>query len=50
MSQKQVFYEGSEKVYYIGNKDENHQISTLILNFKDDIDGKFDIKNIFTVI
>lgn len=37
MSQKQVFYEGSEKVYYVGNKDEDQQVSTLILNFKDDI-------------
>jgi phosphoribosylaminoimidazole-succinocarboxamide synthase len=37
MSQKQVFYEGAEKVYYVGNKDEDHQISTIILHFKDAI-------------
>ena len=37
MSQKQVFYEGAEKVYYAGNKDDDQQVSTLILHFKDDI-------------
>lgn len=37
MSQKQVFYEGSEKIYYIGGKEDREQISTLTLNFKDDI-------------